>query len=373
MRSVEHCIQEVRQIASRVLPGKRLVIQGSRETGLAGPLSDVDFNIEDQSPSDVSEAESRLPNRRFIKDGNQALTSLQKALRRDKSFAIRNLIKTKRLMVLNGVHKRSGLEIQIVARPKEYGDEFCKYYQAEYPQLRPLHILLSQFLKNTGLNTRDGSVGSYGLYIMILVALTNAQVHIETEELGRQLLHVLGFWARADLLNDGYAADPPCTFSKYECSSTSKKYDHESAANQDGASCLDPDACEQSEVLEASEANSEPQATDGPSEAGIRFLIKYNRQQLKGGTRQYKLCLQDPANPFNDVGRGTSKARDIQGHFQKALDSINLAAQIWDKQTLKERSDPKHPMILLRGLLNTSWRSFCEARGKLQSASPSWI
>ena len=349
------------------------MIQGSRETGLAGPLSDIDFNIEDSGPGDMSGVESRLPNRRLIKDGNQALIKLHRALSRDKSFSIDNLIRTKRLVVLNGAHKRSGLGIQIVARPKEYGDEFCKYYQAEYPQLRPLHVLLSQFLKNTGINTRNGGVGSYGLYIMILVALSNARVHVEAEELDRQLVHVLGFWARADLLNDGYAADPPCTFSKYESYTTSKKYDHESAANQDAACYLGWDACERSDVLEASKANDEPQASDGPSEAGIKFLIKYNRQQLKGATRQYKLCLQDPANPFNDVGRGTSKARDIQGHFQKALDSINLTAQTWDKQTLEERSDPTQPTIILRGLLNTGWRSFCEARSKLQSASPSWI
>ncbi|MCJ1326454.1 hypothetical protein MMC10_003118 [Thelotrema lepadinum] len=335
IRSVEHCIQVVHKVASQVLPGKRLAVHGSRDTGLAGPLSDIDFNIENSDSENGAEAVTSLSDASYIQGGERALKHLRRGLERDRSFDCLNIIKGKnRLVVLEGRHRGSGLDIDIVQRRKEYGGEFAKRYQAQYPQLRPLHVLLSQFLKNVGFNSYNGGIGSYGLYTMILTALTHAREHFEAEELGRQLLHVLDFWARANLLEDGYAADPPCIFSKYGPYSTSNSY----------------------------------HGSDG-----IKFLIKYNRQQLKGGTHLYRLCLQDPANPFNDVGRSARKVRDIQDHFRKAFDGINHAVQTWDRHTAEERSNVADPMILLRDLLDTDWRNFCEARDKLQRGSPSWI
>lgn len=313
-------------------------------TGLAGPLSDVDFNIQLPASKGTAKEISSSTHPHHLKSGLSILRRFEQALRADACYRDVLLMNATRLPVLEALDRRTGLMIQCVSRPLGQGDEYCKYYIQEYPQLRPLHALLSQSLRNAELYSRShGNIGSYALFVMILTALTHAREHFQNKELGPQLFHVLGFWADADLLSNGYAADPPRVFPKYSRSVTNRP-------------------------------EEEPLANGESSMAGIRTLVLKNLQEYKAVSKPlYRLCLQDPANHFNDLGRSAYQIRNLQTNFRKALDDIYALAQAWDGRSLKERSEFPFQMCLLRPLVGSNWQPFVVARERLQRASPKWM
>ena len=341
--AVEYLMQTIRQIASQEIPNNPLVLRGSRDTGLANPLSDIDFNVQNTESDDSSSREAIPMGTDCLKRGRRALLQMKSALKLNSCFNGVRLNESRRLLILEAHHWPTGLCVQFLSRTTDYGGEYCKYYQTEYPQLRPLYILISYYLRSRQLQgPSTGGVSSYTIYTMILTALTHAKEQYEAAELGQRLIQVLEFWSKADLRRHGFAADPPRVFSKYS-------------------------------NLEDYSPGEDLEADEKLSEAGIKSLIKFNRTELKGGPPRNKLCLLDPADPFRDVGRGAQKMDQLQNRFQKTLGAISKATKTWDFQTIEERSQSINPTILLRSLVSSDWSSFCAARARLQKASPSWM
>ena len=69
---------------------------------------------------------------------------------------------------------------------------------AEYPHLRPILLVLKQYLKSQNLNEpHSGGLSSYALFHMILSLLnTSGSSVVQTDGLGGLLLHFLDFFGR---------------------------------------------------------------------------------------------------------------------------------------------------------------------------------
>ena len=339
-----YCEQEIRKYVSRWMKGKNLVLGGSRETGLAGPLSDIDLNISLPEFEGLSRRAPTFLRQRTL--GHNTLKSLYQAfLSHPVDRYDRIQFKPSRnVSVLDITDRPTGLIIQFTCRPEKDSLSFCKYYMEEYPQLRPLYQTLSVSLRNQfDYRKSNRGIGSYGLFVMILTAIVHAPSRFKKEELGGQLKHVLDFWIRADIRHYGYAVDPPRIFPKYSRSianATDKEADQES---------------------------------DDPSTAGIRYLAQRNLKQMASGSRLDRLCLQDPANLINDLGSGGDRVREMIEYFRKALVGVQADCRDWDRRTSEERSQPEYDMVLLRSLLGRKWGLYAAAREKVQRASPDWI
>ena len=342
-----------------MMPKSQVLMHGSRETGLAVPTSDLDLII--QIPE--FEKSTEVMSRKQVKLlGRKNLHRLRRAFQstRNPRYGKIELIMDARVALLQVVDRPTGLPIQIISRPRDNNSVICKYHMEEYPQLRPLHMILSASLRNRfDFSGANGGIGSYGLFTMILAALGHVPRPFGENELGAQLKHVLSFWARADIKRDGYSADPPCIFRKYS----------RSLANGADEETKD--------------------VSDGSSMAGIRHIVKLNLQQLKSGDRLDRLCLQDPANPLNDLGRGRHDVRRMIDFFQRTLMDIEADSAEWDRKTDEERRLPGHSKhlsstdrerhrpheewLLLRSLMGPDWKAFARARERIQKAAPDWI
>ena len=60
--------------------------------------------------------------------------------------------------------------------------------------------------------------------------------------------------------------------------------------------------------------------------------------RIQSGTRS-ELCLQDPADPSNNLGRGSKTIKHVQALFYSAREQIERAMNEWEKTTESERQN----------------------------------
>ena len=264
----------------------KLSVVGSHSTGLATPTSDIDFAL--FLPTLEDNASNRKLSAKTKQATRNALYTVQKRLHRSKSFSSAEIV-FGRIPLVRAIHCRTGIKIQISTQsPDRYDREFTAAYLAEFATLRPLFMLLRYSLEMRNLNTPfEGGLGSYSILMMIVAALKQNGVQHPRDDLANHLLHVLDFYASADLYQVGFCIDPPRTFPK-----TSS------------------------------------------------LLFPLNQQ------KPYLLCLQDPADPTNDLGRKAYAIKHIQQVFGQARDDIKRDMKIWEQRTVEERK------VMDGGLLN---------------------
>ena len=116
---------------------------------------------------------------------------------------------------------------------------------------------------------------------MILTAFKHHKNQLLGKDVADHLLHVLKFWAHADTYRWGYSAEPVKKFEKQPTPKTPA-----------------PPARSTESQLE-------------PIELGIQSIKKKNQQQ------PYLLCLQDPCDYTNDLGKATYSIKHIQATFHQ--------------------------------------------------------
>lgn len=288
-------ISDVNSVAQNEPDIKPLTLIGSRSTGLATPISDFDFTFTTQRslpggwiiPPHEETAVSQAQSSNYAKKlkAVKALRKVDKHFRSSHIFSNTDNIWNARVPIIRSKHVATGLDVQIqTLAPYQTAQEQTVAYLSEFPSLRPLYIILRYSLEVRGLTTVfEGGLGSYSILIMIVTALKHSSGKFASDDLGGQLLHVLDFYGKADLYKVGFAADPPRVFEK----------------QKEGGSLKDQS------VLTA---DSQP--------TGIDDMQKlYPR-------KPYLLCLQDPANDLNDLGKNAYAIKHIQATFNKASESI---------------------------------------------------
>ena len=333
--ATQKCIDEAIAFAARVLPSAPIVMHGSRATGLAGPFSDINFCVmapELQDKIERGPSPGRPEAKRIIKG---AIRRLEEAFQKKRHFKVVQGVQTS-MEAMTAIYKPTGLLVKFVANLSAVRERnITSYHLEEHPQLRPLFMIIDQALKIRGLTSADqGGAAAYPLLIMILTALRHAEVPFRKGDLGLQLLHVLEFWAQAETSVTGYAADPPRTFQKY----------------QGVASDI---------------ANGAPRSKDTYDD-GFDILGKTNRS-LKKKNSEYQsdlLCLQDPGNPTNDLGKRIHHIKRIQEVFRFTAEKMKLRCVEYNSMTYDERQRNRS-VDLIGPLVDARYNTFIRARAKL--------
>lgn len=292
-------ISDVNSVAQNEPDIKPLTLMGSRSTGLATPNSDFDFTFTFQrslpggwiippSETDVPQAQSSYSEKKL--EAVKALRKVDKHFRSSHKFSNTDFIRHARVPIIRSKHVATGLDVQIqTLAPYQAAEEHAVAYLFEFPSLRPLYIILRYCLEVRGLTTVfEGGLGSYPILMMIVTALKHSSGKFASDDLGGQLLHVLDFYGKADLYKVGFSADPPRVFEK-----------------QKGEWPLD-----------------ERMARTADSQLrGIDQMQKYYPR------KPYLLCLQDPADDLNDLGKNAYAIKHIQATFNKARESMQALSE----------------------------------------------
>ena len=268
-------------------------LMGSRATGLETPFSDIDIGVH-RMEWDI----------KALKPSNQRkamhdwLLPLHTLFREDKNNFRKTKLLNSRVPVLTTVHRATDLEIQIQCQQKpDSRQETTKAYMKDMPSLRPLyHVLRHALTVRDLVGAREGGIGSYPLFVMIMTALKFLGQDYKSLDLGEQLLYVLKFWAELDTTNGAYTADPPRVFHK-------KK------------------------IKDEWFANGKPLDSGIDTQAAIDQILEHQ------AFRPYLLCLQDPADASHDLGRNCHHIKSIQVTLKAIQDQLLRSMRVETDET----------------------------------------
>ena len=283
---VEHAYETIERSMQKV----GLSIFGSRSTGLATPLSDIDLSLPLLRSIGPGILKAWRPSRRMCENKIvPILKDAQKYLRACKLFRDVKIVPA-RVPIIKATHQPSDLTVQIQVTPPRFTpQDTTTALLEELPALRPLYILLRYSLDIRDLTTvLEGGLGSYSLLMMIATALKHSRGAYDSSDLAGQLLYVLGFYSSADLYKHGFSASPPRMF-------------------------------ENSEKGQLIGGNSQILQGD-PQLKGIQSIV--NKRDAR---QPYLLSLQDPAEFSNDLGKKAYAIKHIQSTFDKARSEIMSA------------------------------------------------
>ena len=330
-KSTQAAIALAQSVVAKVSPASVLTLHGSRYTGIADPLSDIDFSV--SLPEFEKDPLKRGPSiRRPVaqRGGTTLLRKIEKALLKSPQHEAVNFIPARvNLVVAVDASTQLQLQFQTLASFMP-AREFSMNYLSEFPSLRPLYVLLRHFLLMRGYTgARDGGVGSYPLLIMIVTAFKHSRQTYAPENLGLQLLHVLKFWSTADLSTYGYSADPPINFTKIPPKTSLKEREERLA---------DP-------ILK-----------------GID-IIRKPKQDMP-----YLLCLQDPGNPTNDLGKRILEIKNIQACFTTARQNVIHSLRRWESLAESDVQYKRKRYTFLNSLVSADYEAFYRQRLHLANA-----
>ena len=278
-------ISDVNSVARLCRKVQQMTLLGSRSTGLATPTSDFDFSFtlpdhlvrRPMVPKrEESSAQSLSSTRKTKVQAVRVLARMMKEFRSSTKFRNTELIRHASVPIIRCTHVATGLDIQMqTMAPYQAAHEYKLASLSEFPSLRPLYIILRSLLELRNLTTVfEGGLGSYSILMMIVTALKHSSGRFASDDLGSQLLYVLDFYGRVDLYRFGFSANPPHIFEKPK------------GPTLDMARIDDPQ------------------------------LHGINLTQTLDPLKPYLLCLQDPANHMNDLGKGAYAIKHIQATFR---------------------------------------------------------
>ncbi|KAJ9631314.1 uncharacterized protein PV06_04699 [Exophiala oligosperma] len=276
-----------------------VAIIGSRKTGVDDPLSDLDLNVTNiLSPATM---------RRF-RTPVEILALLERAFsshRRSAQLPEPPLdvvinIRHARVPILVCHHRQTGLPVQIQSTPRALDNtEYVKAFLHEYPTLRSLYKVLKQLLVMRALHLgSQGGLTSYPLIIMIVAALKFCEGRFEPTDVASQFLFFLDMYTDIDFYAQGISTRPLGYFPKH---------------------------------IKEKEFLQRPLLRDAQLAALYADEIKgQRRMSVQHQWKRYRMTLQDPADPSNELGGGVNQIRDIQETLIYLRSRIKEAMAKWD-------------------------------------------
>lgn len=271
-------------IATEALPAATVDLIGSYSNGLATANSDMDFRLSFPMYEKDSLERGPSPGRPEARKATlKHLRTLHAAFAASEAFEEAALVRAT-IPIIRATHARTKIVVDIQVSSTEVPQQLYKEtYLAEYPTLRPLYIVLRSALYIRGLGAVfEGGLGSYPILIMIVYALKTFPPSLDKPDVGRQLLSMLNFYATVDTYKKGFSLDPPSMFPKL------RKWDARAHI-------------------------------EGRTELVARGITRIGKID---GNRPYLLCLQDPADPMNDLGRNSYNIMLVRKLFRRAYFEI---------------------------------------------------
>jgi non-canonical poly(A) RNA polymerase PAPD5/7 len=331
--------------AMDALDGHQPYAFGSTKTGLAMPFSDLDFGIFDKH---------------YRQHALQpAMKYLYSTMMHNEDF-ICVVYRPALRSIITAQHKATGIEVQIVARESGSQDTRVKAYLDTVPYLHQLYsVVRTAFGVRGFVDPFIGGISSYGTFMMLAAALTRRGTPYNIHESpSSQLLHFLSFWANFDTTKYGMSLSYPA--STYDAG-TDLVYDR--PAKLFRKFTLDDKLLyEKSEVQQAALVHAAKRRMQN-QRAG-----QYRIGRLKP-EQPYLLCLQDPANPINDLGATCHAIKHILQTIKALHADLVRAMEEHDRTPPENR--PKGEMSFLLPLVGRSHELYAERRQRLRDWQPS--
>ncbi|RMZ85370.1 hypothetical protein DV737_g809, partial [Chaetothyriales sp. CBS 132003] len=284
--AADHTIAALRQTVHMANPDLGLELIGSRASGLAMPLSDVDFNLLDH--------EARLDD---ILDRAQALKTLrrlERRLRRNRQLDNVLLVKRARIPIIRGTYRPSSIDFQIQHTTNAFNStHYVRAYLRQYPTLRSLFLVLRHVLLMRGLS--DGAkqgLSSYPLFNAILASVKFDEQQSRPSDAGSQLLSFLQLYADIDFAATGISVEPVALL----------------PIGQSGAASTSASGAGEQHADAARARPAFPNA----------------------------MYLRDPADPSNDLGRNCGLIRQIQAQFYAMKRELDSRIERWRSDATEE-------------------------------------
>lgn len=339
LAAADQAITAFRLCIASIDPCAHVDLIGSRQTGLATALSDLDFNI---THVDGGNSTGLSRDREQAHELLQSLWS--KLPKRHNSIQASAFIDGARVPIITGLHVPTNLKFQIQCT----GDVFnsTTYAQeciSEYPTLRPLYMILRQMLEIRGLNIGClGGVGSYPLLIMIVAALKFSEAKIGRREAGKQLCFLLEMYSKIDFYTTAVSLAPLEYVLKGLANG--KRPNWKTARHS-------PDrGPHQSAIGELSEDELEG-----------RKWFSHSRSE------PHLMCLQDPSNPGHDLGKQVKLIKHVQAVLIEADLKLRECMGVWDSTDWTQSSPAKSNLALLDWFVGADHEIYEDER-KLLSA-----
>lgn len=314
----EAVIAETTTFIARKIDGVNIEVFGSQKTGFATATSDIDVRLSSKEGSGKP------------KTLTEPMKKLVQALNHSNDF-ICVVMRGAQYPIINLQHKITGIDLQIVSAPDTNSQqEAIAQYVDELPHLRSIYMVLSTAFGTRGLvNVFNGGIGSYGL-LMMLVASLKRRSSNPPSTAGEQLLRFLEFYSELDMERYGVSTSPSKLFKKHDAWEMTIK-DRIDAARRRG-----------DHVRAAQWA------------IGQRRLYQ-----------PYLFCLQDPANPVNDLGRKSNAIK----HLQKTITVLRntLRRDLEDVAALPRTLPPWQGDSLLLPLVGRCHEVYHERRNKIEN------
>ncbi|KAL1311030.1 hypothetical protein AAFC00_001247 [Neodothiora populina] len=258
---------EMEDLLREAVPIVKTKTFGSETVDLVTPMSDLDIRIFRADESQYSGIDR-------AKNMKASMDTIYEAL--EKSPAWTNIVRHRgRFPLLGATHVASGLPVQLVAHSGTTvtaSQRSQLQYLAEFPTLKPLYLLVRTIFHMRRLtDVWDGGMASYSIFMMTVASLKHQKnAH---DPLVKQLVAFMDFFASFDVYKAGLSIEPPMLFVK--------------------------------------KWRDVPQT---PTQSPERWKVGHGQfiLQARPYYQRYLLCLQDPSDPYNDLGKKSFAIKDIQ-------------------------------------------------------------
>ncbi|GKZ27285.1 hypothetical protein AbraIFM66951_005039 [Aspergillus brasiliensis] len=314
-------------------------IIGSWRTGLAMSHSHLDLLL--PVPDSIRSTERvRKPSAtrpQILTQHKRLLRDVEQTLQERQSFNYKK--KDNNVYPATAVHHSTGLHIRFycgedIPPMVEYIQDYC----AEYPSVRPLYMAARLLLESQGLcGQNPGSLKPEALVMLIVAFLKlNHGKFQRSDGLGERLLGFLHMYgAEVDLTKTGIAVDPPGTFDADTIRSANRMF------------------------------SSQPDEVPAPLR-GQRAIINMKKTAASMGNTAAatRLCLQNPTNYLDDLGRSCLDTPQLQAALARAHERLRMALSRWEQCS---SVNPDHS--LLSSILQVNFDDFNHVRGRLTAGA----
>lgn len=286
---------------------------GSERTGLFSATSDLDFRVQ---PKKGDPTQPRRNHYELTWNNMKFLSSMMLRHRNWILVVLRNA----RFPIINAQHRQTGIDVQIVSSPSTKPQhDATEQYLKIIPNLRPLFFLVKNMFGMRGLvDVFNGGTGSYGLLMMLVASLTRRGAQQVDAEPGTQLLQFLDFYCEHDYTRNGIAVAPPNTMDTPKTTLFRKH---------------GPDDIPRSAYIKHAYARKDPVRA---GQWGIGQARPF---------QPYLPCIQDPANPHNDLGRKMNAIKHIVATLQQIRTDLRAGLKMAEKGQLGEGMSLLEPVV----------------------------
>ncbi|PLN85075.1 hypothetical protein BDW42DRAFT_161595 [Aspergillus taichungensis] len=333
--TVDQIAKDVASLLRDTVPQPPEVV-GSRRTGLAMTHSGLDFIIPVPDPArSIDSIRKPSATRPQVLDAyTDILRTVQGTLRKSPWFDDHVYLGDKHGSIVTGVHVPTGIPVRFsCGEGLPSSIEYIQDYLAEYPSARPLYMTVRLILEIRGLfGSYESSLQSDCLLMLLVASLKMSHGRFRApDSLGEQLLTTLKLYGtEVDLTTTGVSLDPPSFFT-----AESVKQSIQAAGSDDLPAYLRGQRALINKKKRAAARHNQPAAA--------------------------RLCLQDPTNYMNDLGRRFHRPRQMQQTFARAEHGLRLSLRAW------EDGDRGPDSSILGGTLRANFDDFEDLRARLSS------